>query len=190
MKTNKKSTKSTKVEKVQNSVNEAPAKVENKVQNSVNEALTKVHYMPAERLNGVKTICLSLEESTVTNFSAKLHNCKGFENINVTKCVRCAKSGQFAGWVLYQLNGDESKWYATKHFTQDVADFVKEKETRTEETQKTRKKYRTVEDFDNAIAELQAKKAAMIAEANKKDALLKLQNLDAETLQKLLKNIK
>jgi hypothetical protein len=190
MKTNKKSTKSTKVEKVQNSVNEAPAKVENKVQNSVNEALTKVHYMPAERLNGVKTICLSLEESTVTNFKAKLRNCKGFENINVTKCVRCAKSGQFAGWVLYQLNGDESKWYATKHFTKDVADFVKEKETRTEDAQKTRKKYRTVEDVENAIAELQAKKAAMIAEEQKKDALAKLQNLDAETLQKLLKNIK
>src|SRR5574344_2261249 len=147
MKTNKKSTKST--------------KVENKVQNSVNEALTKVHYMPAERLKGVKVSELALEEPTVANFAAKLHNCKGFESVNVTKCVRCAKNGQFAGWVLYQLNGDESKWYATKHFTSDVADFAREKETRTEDAQKTRKKYRTVEDFDNAIAELQERKAAM-----------------------------
>lgn len=176
MKTNKKSTKS--------------AKVENKVQNAVNEALAKVHFVSAERLNGVKTSELSLEESTVANFTAKLHNCKGFESVNVTKCVRCAKGGQYAGWVLYQLNGDESKWYATKHFTKDVADFTKEKETRTEDAQKTRKKYRTVEDIDNAIAELQAKKAAMIADAQKKDALSKLQSLDAETLQKLLKNVK
>lgn len=176
MKTNKKSTKS--------------AKVENKVQNAVNEALAKVHFVSAERLNGVKTSELSLEESTVANFTAKLHNCKGFESVNVTKCVRCAKGGQYAGWVLYQLNGDESKWYATKHFTKDVADFAKEKETRTEDAQKTRKKYRTVEDIDNAIAELQAKKAAMIADAQKKDALSKLQSLDAETLQKLLKNVK
>src|SRR5574344_836213 len=190
MKTNKKSTKSTKVEKVQNSVNEAPAKVENKVQNSVNEALAKVHCMPAERLKGVKVSELALEEPTVANFAAKLHNCKGFENINVTKCVRCAKNGQFAGWVLYQLDGDESKWYATKHFTQDVEDFVKEKETRTEDAQKTRRKYRTVEDFDNAIAELQERKAAMIAEEQKRDALSKLQSLDAETLQRLLKNVK
>lgn len=176
MKTNKKSTKST--------------KVENKVQNAVNEALAKVHYMPAERLNGVKVSELSLDDSTVANFTKKLHNCKGFEKVNVTKCVRCAKGGQFAGWVLYQLDGDESKWYATKHFTQDVADFAKEKETRTDETQKTRRKYRTVEDFDNAIAELQSKKAAMIAEEQKRDALSKLQCLDAETLQKLLKNVK
>lgn len=176
MKTNKKSTKS--------------AKVENKVQNAVNEALAKVHFVSAECLNGVKVSELSLEESTVANFTAKLHNCKGFESVNVTKCVRCAKSGQYAGWVLYQLNGDESKWYATKHFTKDVADFAKEKETRTEDAQKTRKKYRTVEDIDNAIAELQAKKAAMIADAQKKDALSKLQSLDAETLQKLLKNVK
>lgn len=176
MKTNKKSTKS--------------AKVENKVQNAVNEALAKVHFVSAERLNGVKTSELSLEESTVANFTAKLHNCKGFESVNVTKCVRCAKGGQYAGWILYQLNGDESKWYATKHFTKDVADFTKEKETRTEDAQKTRKKYRTVEDIDNAIAELQAKKAAMIADAQKKDALSKLQSLDAETLQKLLKNVK
>lgn len=176
MKTNKKSTKS--------------AKVENKVQNAVNEALAKVHFVSAERLNGVKTSELSLEESTVANVTAKLHNCKGFESVNVTKCVRCAKGGQYAGWVLYQLNGDESKWYATKHFTKDVADFTKEKETRTEDAQKTRKKYRTVEDIDNAIAELQAKKAAMIADAQKKDALSKLQSLDAETLQKLLKNVK
>jgi len=176
MKTNKKSTKS--------------AKVENKVQNVVNEALAKVHFVSAERLNGVKVSELSLEESTVANFTTKLHNCKGFESVNVTKCVRCAKGGQYAGWVLYQLNGDESKWYATKHFTKDVADFAKEKETRTEDAQKTRKKYRTVEDIDNAIAELQAKKAAMIAEAQKKDALSKLQSLDAETLQKLLKNVK
>src|SRR5574344_240120 len=176
MKTNKKSTKST--------------KVETNVQSAVNEALAKVHCMPAERLKGVKVSELALEEPTVANFAAKLHNCKGFESVNVTKCVRCAKNGQFAGWVLYQLNGDESKWYATKHFTSDVADFVKEKETRTEDAQKTRKKYRTVEDIDNAIAELQAKKAAMIADAQKKDALLKLQSLDAETLQKLLKNVK
>lgn len=176
MKTNKKSTKS--------------VKVENKVQNAVNEALAKVHNMPAERLNGVKTSELSLEEPTVANFTTKLHNCKGFENINVTKCVRCAKSGQFAGWVLYQLDGDESKWYATKHFTQDVADFAKEKETRTEDAQKTRRKYRTVEDIDNAIAELQERKAAKIAEEQKRDALSKLQSLDAETLQKLLKSIK
>lgn len=176
MKTNKKSTKN--------------AKVENKVQNAVNEALAKVHFVSAERLNGVKVSELSLEESTVANFTAKLHNCKGFESVNVTKCVRCAKGGQYAGWVLYQLNGDESKWYATKHFTKDVADFAKEKETRTEDAQKTRKKYRTVEDIDNAIAELQAKKAAMIADAQKKDALSKLQSLDAETLQKLLKNVK
>ena len=176
MKTNKKSTKS--------------AKVENKVQNIVNEALAKVHFVSAERLNGVKVSELSLEESTVANFTAKLHNCKGFEAVNVTKCVRCAKGGQYAGWVLYQLNGDESKWYATKHFTKDVADFAKEKETRTEDAQKTRKKYRTVEDIDNAIAELQAKKAAMIADAQKKDAISKLQSLDAETLQKLLKNVK
>lgn len=173
MKTNKKSTKS--------------AKVENKVQNAVNEALAKIHFVSAERLNGVKVSELSLEESTVANFTAKLHNCKGFESVNVTKCVRCAKGGQYAGWVLYQLNGDESKWYATKHFTKDVADFAKEKETRTEDAQKTRKKFRTVEDIDNAIAELQAKKAAMIADAQKKDALSKLQSLDAETLQKLLK---
>lgn len=176
MKTNKKSTKS--------------AKVENNVKNAVNEALAKVHFVSAERLNDVKTSELSLEESTVANFTAKLHNCKGFESVNVTKCVRCAKGGQYAGWVLYQLNGDESKWYATKHFTKDVADFTKEKETRTEDAQKTRKKYRTVEDIDNAIAELQAKKAAMIADAQKKDALSKLQSLDAETLQKLLKNVK
>lgn len=176
MKTNKKSTKS--------------AKVENKVQNAVNEALAKVHFVSAERLNGVKTSELSLEESTVANFTAKLHNCKGFEFVNVTKCIRCAKGGQYAGWILYQLNGDESKWYATKHFTKDVADFTKEKETRTEDAQKTRKKYRTVEDIDNAIAELQAKRAAMIADAQKKDALSKLQSLDAETLQKLLKNVK
>src|SRR5574344_1717443 len=176
MKTNKKSTKST--------------KVETNVQSAVNEALSKVHFIPAERLNGVKVSELSLEESTVANFTAKLHNCKGFESVNVTKCVRCAKNGQFAGWVLYQLNGDESKWYATKHFTSDVEDFVKEKETRTEETQKTRKKYRTVEDFDNAIAELQERKAVMIAEEQKKDALSKLQSLDAETLQRLLKNVK
>lgn len=176
MKTNKKSTKS--------------AKVENKVQNAVNEALAKVHFVSAERLNGVKVSELSLEESTVANFTAKLHNCKGFEDVNITKCVRCAKGGQYAGWVLYQLNGDNSRWYATKHFTKDVADFAKEKETRTEDAQKTRKKYRTIEDIDNAIAELQAKKAAMIADAQKKDALLKLQSLDAETLQKLLKNVK
>lgn len=176
MKTNKKSTKS--------------AKVENKVQNVVNEALAKVNFVSAERLNGVKVSELSLEESTVANFTAKLHNCAGFEDVNVTKCVRCAKSGRYAGWVLYQLNGDTSRWYATKHFTKDVADFTKEKETRTEDAQKTRKKYRTVEDIDNAIAELQAKKAAMIADAQKKDALSKLQSLDAETLQKLLKNIK
>lgn len=176
MKTNKKNTKS--------------VKVENKVQNAVNEALAKVHFVSAERLNGVKVSELSLEESTVANFTAKLHNCKGFESVNVTKCVRCAKGGQYAGWVLYQLNGDESKWYATKHFTKDVTDFAKEKETRTEDAQKTRKKYRTVEDIDNAIAELQAKKAAMIADAQKKDALSKLQSLDAETLQKLLKNVK
>lgn len=176
MKTNKKSTKG--------------AKVENKVQNVVNEALAKVHFVSAERLNGVKVSELSLEESTVANFTAKLHNCKGFESVNVTKCVRCAKGGQYAGWVLYQLNNDESRWYATKHFTKDVADFAKEKETRTEDAQKTRKKYRTVEDIDNAIAELQAKKAAMIADAQKKDALSKLQSLDAETLQKLLKNVK
>jgi len=176
MKTNKKNTKS--------------VKVENKVQNAVNEALAKVHFVSAERLNGVKVSELSLEESTVANFTAKLHNCKGFESVNVTKCVRCAKGGQYAGWVLYQLNGDESKWFATKHFTKDVADFAKEKETRTEDAQKTRKKYRTVEDIDNAIAELQAKKAAMIADAQKKDALSKLQSLDAETLQKLLKNVK
>lgn len=176
MKTNKKSTKS--------------AKVENKVQNVVNEALAKVHFVPAERLNSVKVSELSLEESTVANFTAKLHSCTGFENVNVTKCVRCAKGGQYAGWVLYQLDGNESKWYATKHFTKDVADFAKEKETRTEDAQKTRKKYRTIEDIDNAIAELQAKKAAMIADAQKKDALSKLQSLDAETLQKLLKNVK
>lgn len=176
MKMNKKSTKS--------------AKVENKAQNAVNEALAKVHFVSAERLNGVKVSELSLEESTVANFTAKLHNCKGFESVNVTKCVRCTKGGQYAGWVLYQLNGDESKWYATKHFTKDVADFAKEKETRTEDAQKTRKKYRTVEDIDNAIAELQAKKAAMIADAQKKDALSKLQSLDAKTLQKLLKNVK
>src|SRR5574344_2713121 len=176
MKTNVKSAKS--------------AKVENKVQNAVNDAFLQVHYMPAERLNGVKTSELSLEDATVANFAAKLHNCKGFENISVTKCVRCAKNGQYAGWVLYQLNGDESKWYATKHFTSDVEDFVKEKETRTEETQKTRRKYRTVEDFDNAIAELQERKAVMIAEEQKKDALSKLQSLDAETLQMLLKNVK
>src|SRR5574344_1052479 len=185
MKTNKKSTKSTKVEKVQNYGNEAPEKVENKVQNSVNEALAKVHCMPAERLKGVKVSELALEEPTVANFAAKLQNCKGFESVNVTKCEKKKKNGQFAGWVLYQLNGDESKWYATKHFTSDVADFAREKETRTEDAQKTRKKYRTVEDIDNAIAELQEKKAAMIADAQKKDALLKLQNLDAETLQKL-----
>lgn len=190
MKTNKKSTKSTKVEKVQSAVNEAPAKVENNVQNSVNEALTKVHYMPAERLKNVKVSKLSLDDATVANFAAKLHNCKGFESVNVTKCVRCAKGGKFAGWVLYRLDGDESKWYATKHFTQDVEDFKKEKETRTEDAQKTRKKYSTVADIDNAIAELQAKKAAMIADAQKKDALAKLQSLDSETLQKLLKNIK
>src|SRR5574344_1428122 len=176
MKTNVKSAKS--------------AKVENKVQNAVNDAFLQVHYMPAERLKNVKVSELSLDDATVANFAAKLHNCKGFENISVTKCVRCAKNGQFAGWVLYQLDGDESKWYATKHFTKDVADFAREKETRTEDAQKTRKKYRTVEDIDNAIAELQAKKAAMIADAQKKDALLKLQSLDAETLQKLLQNVK
>ena len=165
-------------------------KVENNVQTAVNEALAKVHYVPAERLNGVKVSELSLEESTVANFEAKLHQCVGFESVNVTKCVRCAKGGQYAGWVLYQLNGDESKWYATKHLTQDVEDFAKEKETRTEDAQKTRRKFRTVEDIDNAIAELQAKKAAMIADAQKKDALSKLQSLDAETLQKLLTNVK
>ena len=165
-------------------------KVENNVQNAVNEALAKVHYVPAERLNCVKVSKLSLEDSTVANFTAKLHNCKGFESVDVTKCVRCAKGGQYAGWVFYQLNGDKSKWYATKHFTQDVADFTKEKETRTEDSQKTRKKFRTVEDIDNAIAELQEKKAAMIADATKKDALSKLQCLDAETLQQLLKNVK
>ena len=166
-------------------------KVENNVQNAVNEVLAKVHYVPAERLNGMKVSELSLEESTVANFAAKLHNCKGFESVNVTKCVRCAKGGHYAGWVLYQLNGDKSKWYATKHFTQDVEDFTKEKETRTDDAQqKTRKKFRTVEDIDNAIAELNAKKAAMIADATKKDALSKLQCLDAETLQQLLKNVK
>ena len=175
MKTNKKSEKSTKVEKVQN---------------SVNEALAKVHFMPAERLNGVKTSELSIEEPTVANFTTKLHNCKGLEYVNVTKCVRCAKGGQFAGWVLYQLNGDESKWYATKHFRQDVLDFAREKDTRADDAQKTRKKYRTVEDIDNAIAELQSRKAAMIADAQKKDALSKLQSLDAEKLQRLLKNVK
>src|SRR5574344_2208714 len=181
METTKKSAKSTKKTK--------SANVE-KVQSAVNEALAKVHCMPAERLKGVKVSELALEEPTVANFAAKLHNCKGFESVNVTKCVRCAKGGQFAGWVLYQLDGDESKWYATKHFTKDVADFAREKETRTEDAQKTRRKYRTVEDFDNAIAELQERKAVMIAEEQKKDALLKLQNRDAETLQRLLKNVK
>lgn len=166
------------------------AKVEIKVKNAVNEALSKVHYVPAERLNGMKVSELSLEESTVSNFTAKLHNCKGFESVDVTKCVRCAKGQQYAGWVLYQLNGDESKWYATKHFTNDVEDFVKEKETRDDDAPKTRKKFRTVEDIDNAIAELQEKKAAMIADFQKKDALAKLQCLDAETLQTLLKNVK
>ncbi len=176
MKTSKKSTKS--------------AMVENNVQDAVNEALARVHFVSAERLNGVKVSELSLEESTVTNFSAKLHNCKGFESVNVTRCVRCAKGGQYAGWVLYQLNNEESKWYATKHFTDDVADFAREKETRTDDAPKTRKKYRTIEDIDNAIAELQSKKAALIADTQKKDALAKLQSLDAATLQRLLNNVK
>ena len=165
-------------------------KVENNVQTAVNEALTKIHYVPAEHLNGVKVSELSLEESTVANFAAKLHNCKGFESVNVTKCVRCAKGGHYAGWVLYQLNGDQSKWYATKHFTKDVEDFPKEKETRTDDAPKTRRKYRTIEDIDNAIAELQEKKAVMRAAETKRDALSKLQNLDAETLLKLLTNVK
>ena len=134
------------------------------VENVVNEALAKVHFVSAERLNGVKTSELDLEESTVANFTAKLHSCKDFENVNVTKCVRCAKGGQYAGWVLYQLNGDESKWYATKHFTKDVADFAKEKETRTESETRTRRRFNSVEDFDNAIKELEEKKAAFIAQ--------------------------
>jgi len=170
--------------------NKKSAKVENNVQDAVNEALAKVHFISAERLNGVKVSELSLEESTVANFTAKLHNCKGFESVNVTKCVRCAKCGQYAGWVLYQLNNDESKWYATKHLTKSVADFAKEKETRTDDAHKTRKKYRTIEDIDNAIAELQSKKAALIADTQKKDALSKLQGLDAETLLRLLNNLK